>query len=128
MRRAPYLLLALLALASPWAACGGTVTSADSELPGADAAADRKDSSKDALIKKDADKDVWGKDVLPDYNDPGCPDAPPPVVDNQCDPLKPAPGNCLEGEACYPYVIYPSEPCEAEIYGALCEPAGTGGR
>lgn len=127
MRRELALLLGLAALAAPWAACGGTVTSGDTELPGADASTldAKKDSTKDAFVK-DTAKDTTGKDVLPDYQDPGCPDAPAPIIDNQCDPLKPAPGDCYSGEACYPYVIYPTEPCEAEIYGALCEPAGTG--
>jgi hypothetical protein len=128
MRRVPYLLLGLTALAWPWAACGGTVSTGDTELPGTDAStADaKKDSAKDALPHKDSGNDVWGKDVLPDYYDPGCPDAPAPIIDKECDPLKSPPGDCMSGEACYPYVIYPTEPCEAEVYGAICEPAGTG--
>ena len=99
------------------------------QLPGADASREadaRKDGAKDGAAGKDAGKDQWQKDALPDYVDPGCPDAPPPVIDNQCDPLHPNPYDCPEGEACYPYVISPLEPCEAEIYGAQCEYAGTG--
>lgn len=108
-----------------WTACGGTVSSSETDwetedaAPGPDA---KKDSGKDA--DADAKKDS-GKDALPDYFDPGCPDAPAPIIDNLCDPLAPAPGECMEGEACYPYVLYPTEPCEAEIYGSMCAMAGT---
>jgi hypothetical protein len=120
----------VFALALVFAACGGPVYQQESELTGADSgtADSKKDSAKDGTTSKDVVvKDQWQKDVLPDYSDPGCPDAPPPFIDNECDPLKSAPGDCItEGEACYPYVIYPSSPCEAEVYGAICEPEGTG--
>ncbi|MBI5532366.1 MAG: hypothetical protein HY898_06610 [Deltaproteobacteria bacterium] len=116
------------ALALSFSACGGTVYQQESDLIGQDSGTDaKKDSAKDSTPGKDVVvKDQWHPDVLPDYADPGCPDAPPPIIDKQCEPLKAPPGDCLEGEACYPYVIYPSAPCEAETYGAMCEPAGTG--
>lgn len=67
-----------------------------------------------------------GKDALPDYTDPGCPDAGPPITDFQCDPYNQNSGSCAPGEACYIYVQYPPEPCAQEIYGALCAFAGPG--
>lgn len=124
MRGALPILLGIGLMSFFWASCGGTVTSSETELQEPDAGMNpdaKKDASKDAKTDvKDA-----GKDALPDYIDPGCPDAPAPIIDNLCDPLAPAPGDCPQGEACYPYVIYPSEPCEAELYGSVCSPAGT---
>ncbi len=67
-----------------------------------------------------------GKDALPDYVDPGCPDAPPPITDFQCDPYKQNSGDCQIGEGCYIYVQYPEEACQEEIYGAYCALAGPG--
>src|SRR5262245_53252376 len=68
-----------------------------------------------------------GADVLPDYEDPGCPDAGPPITMFECDPFK-QPGGCPPGNGCYIFVKYPAEPCGKEIYGAVCEPAGPGGQ
>lgn len=64
-------------------------------------------------------------DAAPDYVEPGCPDAEVPPPDYQCDPLA-TPSDCGPGEACYPYVDYPSQPCETERYGTYCVVAGTG--
>src|SRR5947208_3567342 len=61
-----------------------------------------------------------GPDALPDYVDPGCPDAGPPVTDFECDPYKQGNGDCAPGEGCYIFVQYPTEPCGQETYGALC--------
>lgn len=58
--------------------------------------------------------------------DPGCPDAPAPKPSYACDPLKTPPGDCKAGEACYPYVEYPTSPCDHEHYYSACFPAGTG--
>lgn len=66
-------------------------------------------------------------DATSDYYDPGCPDAAPLPVDNECD-LFHQPGGCPAGEACYPYVDYPTEPCQQERYGTLCAMPGTGGQ
>lgn len=64
---------------------------------------------------------------LPDpYDDPGCPDAPPPIEAFDCDPYKQGNGDCPPGEGCYIYVDYPDAPCEQEIYGSMCRPAGSG--
>lgn len=65
-------------------------------------------------------------DALPDYEDPGCPNKPPPLEDFQCDPYDQLNGDCLSGEGCYIYVQYPSEPCGQEVYGSFCSPAGNG--
>ena len=67
-----------------------------------------------------------GKDAFPDYTDPGCPNAPPPIQDFQCDPYHQGNGDCPPTEGCYIYVQYPSEPCGQETYGAFCQVAGPG--
>jgi hypothetical protein len=61
----------------------------------------------------------------PPFIDPGCPPASelPPI--DECDPLAAVSG-CSEGESCFPYVDYPSGPCEVERYGTTCLPAGPG--
>jgi hypothetical protein len=66
------------------------------------------------------------KDALPDYVDPGCGAPSEPIKDFQCDPYDQKNGDCFEGEGCYIYVQYPSEPCGEEVYGAYCAPVGFG--
>lgn len=66
-----------------------------------------------------------GTGGLPDFEDPGCPNPPPPLEDYECDPYGKAAG-CDFGESCYPYVDYPSTQCGQEIFGAICTPAGQG--
>lgn len=66
------------------------------------------------------------KDALPDYQDPGCPDKPPPIENFECDPYHQFNGDCPPGEACFIYVSYPGEPCGQEEYGAVCYLAGPG--
>ncbi len=66
------------------------------------------------------------QDALPDYEDPGCPDQPPPIEDFACDPYNQYNGDCPPGEACYIYVEYPSEPCGQEVYGSFCSLPGPG--
>lgn len=63
---------------------------------------------------------------LPDYEDPGCPDAPPPTKSFQCDPYQQNNGDCSDGMGCYIYVDYPTEPCGQEVYGAACAFGGFG--
>ncbi len=62
---------------------------------------------------------------MSDTAGPGCPDAgkPPPAL--ECDAYS-EPSGCDPGDACYPFVDYPSEPCGQETYGTICAPAGTG--
>lgn len=66
-----------------------------------------------------------GAGGLPSFEDPGCPNPPPPLEDYACDPYGSF-GGCDEGESCYPYVDYPSTKCGQEIYGAVCTRAGDG--
>jgi hypothetical protein len=61
---------------------------------------------------------------LPDYEDPGCPNQPPPLEQFICDPYAQGNGDCLPDEGCYIFVDYPSEPCGQEIYGSACLPSG----
>jgi len=140
-------LLALSLLLTPLlaASCGGRVDDdqGQSKPPGADAQPDSKptttgddagDAGKDVKLPpgKDGGKDGGAdakhdaKDALPDYTDPGCPDAGPPTTNYECDPY--APNDCGDGKSCYPYVQYPQGPCEQEEYGATCIFAGTGGQ
>jgi len=67
-------------------------------------------------------------DALPDYVDPGCPDAGGPIQQFDCDPYHQFNGDCMPGEGCYIYVSYPSEPCGQETYGSVCAPSGPGGQ
>jgi hypothetical protein len=59
------------------------------------------------------------------YSPPACPPStsPPPSV--ECDPLAEDSG-CPAGQSCFPFVDYPTSPCEVELYGARCGPAGSG--
>lgn len=66
-----------------------------------------------------------GAGGLPSFEDPGCPNPPPPLEDYACDPYGSF-GACGANESCYPYVDYPSAKCGQEIYGAVCTPAGEG--
>jgi hypothetical protein len=70
-------------------------------------------------------------DALPDYVDPGCPEAGPKITMFTCNPFDPNDPNstpCPDGEGCYIFVQYPQEPCGQEIYGSLCNPVGPGGQ
>jgi hypothetical protein len=120
-------------LAVAWAAaCGGSV--------GNDAAVDGGGGVGGTLLPtggtggtvhtggtggKDAGKDAKQDAEPPDgWVDPPCPDAPPPPPIKDCDPF--GPNTCGSGMACYPYVQYPSQPCDVEQFGAICAPEGTG--
>jgi hypothetical protein len=61
----------------------------------------------------------------PPFEEPGCPpvEVRPPI--NECDPLSPTSG-CADGESCFPYVEYPSGPCDVERFGTFCVVAGPG--
>jgi hypothetical protein len=67
-----------------------------------------------------------GADALPDYTDPGCPDAGPKMVMMACDAYKQGNGDCPSGDGCYIFVEYPSTPCSGEVYGTECGPEGPG--
>jgi len=61
----------------------------------------------------------------PPYAAPTCPPTPPPPANVECDPLAADPG-CPPGQSCFPFVDYPTSPCEVERYGARCAPSGSG--
>lgn len=92
---------------------GGTVypTGGRAGTGGRDAGRDARDSGKDA---RDSG-----------WVDPVCPDAPPPPPLEECDPFS-TPTGCAAGQGCYPYVDYPTGPCDEEQYGTVCMTAGYG--
>lgn len=112
--------------------CGGNVVDGvepilydDAGNPILDASGDARADTKRPDARRDSGVDTGTPE--PDaWIDPGCPDLPEPKPDYKCDPLKPPPGDCKSGEACYPFVEYPTEPCEPERYFARCYPAGRG--
>src|SRR5688572_9497395 len=61
----------------------------------------------------------------PPFEEPGCAPISSPPPRTECDPLAEDSG-CPDGESCFPFVDYPSGPCEVERYGTLCEPSGSG--
>lgn len=65
-----------------------------------------------------------GKDAisLDGWVDPQCPDAAPPEPQFDCDPF--GPNTCGTNLGCYPWVNYPTGPCDFEEYGAVCSLAG----
>jgi len=105
------------------AGCGDTVrVDDDGNLDDKDGSADHRDGQGGS----GAGKTDGGHDALPDYVDPGCPDASPPMYDFKCDPYNQFDGECMPGEGCYIYVTYPPEPCASEVYGSFCAPVGPG--
>lgn len=128
--RKPFLLL-LAGLSLPLlltgiaaSGCGSTIVETNPDEVDGGGGADAKQDAKPDAIGSDAKSDVI--DALPDYEDPGCPDAGPPITDFMCNPYEQFNGDCPPGEGCYIYVQYPSEPCGQEIYGAACAAAGPG--
>jgi hypothetical protein len=65
-------------------------------------------------------------DARNDYEDPGCPDAGPPISMLMCDPYHQNNGNCPPGEACYIFSDPPATVCGVETYGAGCGAEGPG--
>jgi hypothetical protein len=66
-----------------------------------------------------------GPDSGNGYVDPHCGDTGGPRIVNECDIKNPI-TSCTNGEGCYPVAIPPNAPCESEIYGTSCLPAGVG--
>jgi len=111
--------------------CGGTVIDDDVQYDDAgnpilDGGPDaRRDAKVDS--GRDGSRDTSVGDSEPDtWIDPMCPDAPAPKPEYKCDPLKTPPGDCPKGQGCYPWVEYPDDPCEHEIYRTGCFAVGTG--
>jgi len=73
------------------------------------------------------DASTGGTDAGPDvYEDPGCPDVPPPPAVIECDVFS-EPSGCGPGLGCYPYVDHPyGEGCDLQSFGAVCIPVGSG--
>jgi hypothetical protein len=65
-----------------------------------------------------------GPDPIP-FEEPGCPPRDEEPIMMDCDPFA-ATAQCEEGMSCFPFVSYPSGPCEVERFGAMCLPAGSG--
>jgi len=61
----------------------------------------------------------------PPFEDPGCPPVQAPPARNDCDPLAGS-SSCPVGQSCFPFVRYPTGPCEVEQYGTTCLPSGPG--
>ncbi len=127
MRRLTFLLIGFaglnfaLVLAAP--GCGSSVIEIGNPEGGGGAGGESATTSSSGVI---LDGGVDAKDALPDYEDPGCPDVPPPEDQTTCNAWEQGNGDCAEGEGCYIFVAYPSEPCQPEIYGTVCQFAGTG--
>jgi hypothetical protein len=131
MQKHLFLLLAglsvpMLALSIAASGCGEVIViPADDEDGGV-----KGDARHDGKPGIDPDRDGGdaGLDALPDYTDPGCPDAGPPITNFQCDPYNQSSGFCGPGEGCYIFVQYPppGDICGQEIYGAICAPSGPG--
>ncbi len=114
-----------LVLSAGALSCSGSVVGNERGVSG-DAGSDAMPDASinpESSVPPDATPDA--ADAFEEYVDPGCPDAPTPIFDYQCDPLAPPPGGCSEGEACYPFVSYPADPCDAEVYGSYCLPSGS---
>jgi hypothetical protein len=65
-------------------------------------------------------------DALPDYVDPGCPDAGPAEMMFTCDPYNQHNGDCPGNEGCYIFSNPPQTLCGKEVYGSECATQGPG--
>ncbi len=69
-----------------------------------------------------------GFDLSSSYVEEVCPapsQAPAPLL--ECNPFT-QPSGCAEGEGCYPFAVYPDDPCAPETFGSECLRAGSGGQ
>jgi hypothetical protein len=86
------------------------------------------DAGRDAAVDPGPDASGGGlSDAGPDvYDDPGCPDVPPPPSIVECDVFS-EPSGCAPDMGCYPYVEHPfGEGCDLQSFGAVCIPVGSG--
>lgn len=128
MRRLFFYACALIglncALFVAFTGCGNTVIEIKPGDGGGGTNSTDSSSSAGGIHKDAGNPDA--KDALADYIDPGCPDKPPPMTQFECDPYHQDNGDCMPGDGCYIFVQYPNDPCDQEIYGAYCAPAGGG--
>ncbi len=127
--------LTAAALSALLVSCGGAASSGDQPSPdaGTDAAAGAAGGvSAGGAAGRDAGRDAGagaggagGSLVDSGYVEPGCPDAAVVEPVRECDPFS-TPTGCSFGDACYPFVSYPSGVCEQETFGTYCLPPGTG--
>lgn len=115
------LLNVAVAVASP--GCGSTIVEIQPDEGGNGGEGGTQANGGGGIL---ADAGPDGKDALPDYTDPGCPPSDPPPPSFECDPYNQNNGDCFDGDGCYIFVQYPDEPCEQEVYGSYCAPAGPG--
>jgi hypothetical protein len=119
--------VAPLTIALMFGACDSTVSYRTDASSGSGKGGDYifVDDAPDGGSGATGDADPPSED-LPDYQDPGCPEQPPPLEQFTCDPYEWTNGDCPIGESCKFYVEYPAEPCGQEVYGSFCYPSGTG--
>ncbi len=66
-----------------------------------------------------------GAENEPPYEEPVCPQQPPPINNYQCQPFSSV-NDCAEGFGCVPYLVYPvGDRCAQASYGSYCAFAGT---
>ena len=95
---------------------GGSFAPGRGGTSGKGGSAGARDGGKDAR----ADARDAGNDYVEDLN---CPDVPPVPPRRECDPFATRSG-CAPGMGCYPFVEYPTGPCDKEDYGTACRVPG----
>jgi len=119
---------ALLAVA---VGCGGSIAHDDGESGGTGNAGGfftGGAGGSGGTQRRDAGRDARGdaKDAARDYvDDLNCPDVRGTPPFRECDPFA-QPNGCAFGDGCYPFVDYPTGPCDKEEYGTICRPPGFG--
>src|SRR5919202_6946843 len=99
--------LPALLVSATGAGCGSVIVEEDADASdgaGGDAKLHLADGG-------EGDPRDGGRDALPDYVDPGCPDAGPKQTAFTCDPYHQKNGDCPPGQGCFLKVTYPSDPC-----------------
>lgn len=118
--------LAFVLVASSLPACGGR---SQDVLARRGSSAERRTPAVVADAGVPADAGVGSRSLPPKkpnlFDDPGCPPAQKRPDINSCDPFT-TPSGCGEGLACFPFVSYPTGPCEVERFGTVCAEAGAG--
>jgi hypothetical protein len=119
-----FLLLGGLAMGLPWALASGCGASVAATPPGTGGSGGGLGGG--FAVGGAGGGEDGGLDALPDYTDPGCPDAGSKTTMFACDAYAQNNGDCAPGQGCYIFVEYPATPCSGEVYGTECAPAGPG--